>query len=223
MDTSSPTKQIRIDEATSSIDSAQEDERTQLPLETVIPTKEEPAEARARGKQGRQPFEEPFKYLAPDHAELDEIYAFYEISARFPRDRYMVRNVTGEPNKAIYYTARAAKDILTENEGKSVKFVHAGVKMFVRQDVHRLHTCKWRVQMEGLPILAPWLSEKRVVRLYRRQTLRRLLVESFPRFGYDGWMQMGEMGERIRDIEPGCCILRVEPTDDPDGFRSVRP
>ncbi len=131
----------------------------------------------------------------------------------------MVRNVTGEPSKAVYYTASAARDLLVENESKSVKVVHAGVKMFVRQNVGRLNTCKWRIQMEGLSILEPWLGEKRAVRLRHRDTLRRLLVEMFPKFDHGGWQGLGEIGETIRDIGPGCCVLRIEPSDGPDGLK----
>ncbi|KAI9761855.1 MAG: hypothetical protein M4579_000795 [Chaenotheca gracillima] len=170
-------------------------------------------------KKGGQPFEEPFKYLAEDHEELQEIYKFYQLSDRFPRDRFMVRNATGEPVKTIYYTATLARDILKENEGKGIKFVHCGVKMFVAQDVQRNPTCKWRIQTEGMPLLESWVGEDRVVRLYRRETLRRILIEMFPKVGGDGWCQLGEIGERVRDIEPGCCVLRIETSDAEDGFK----
>ena len=172
-------------------------------------------------KRGKQQFEEPFKYLAADHAELDSIWAFYDISPKFPRDRFLVRNATGEPNKAIYYTAGLARDILTENEGKSVKFVHSGVKMFVSQDVQRLNTCRWRIQMEGVSIIEPWLGDKRTVKLCRRDTLKKLLVEMFPKISHESWKELGEIGERVRDIDPGCCVLRIEASDDPNGFRYV--
>ncbi|KAI9786560.1 MAG: hypothetical protein M1816_007884 [Peltula sp. TS41687] len=172
----------------------------------------------ATASNKKQPFVESFNYLPADHAELDAIYSFYDITPQFPRDRFMVRNATGEPSKAIYYTSGLARDILTENEGKGIKFVHSGVKMFVKQDTQKAETCKWRVQMEGLPILGPWIGERRVVRLYKQATLKRLLVEMFPKLGNDSWRELGEIGERVRDIEMGCCILKVETSDAPDGF-----
>lgn len=170
-------------------------------------------------KKTRQPFEEPFKYLPMDHDELNIIYDFYDISPEFPRDRFMVRNLTGEPAKAIYYTAGFARDILTDNEGKGLKFVHCGVKMFVKQDIQKHGICKWRIQTEGLSILEPWVGEKRVVRLHKQETLKKLLVEMFPKVSDYGWRELGEIGERVRDIELGCCVLRIEPSDAPDGFR----
>jgi len=62
-----------------------------------------PNQLRRRGADGV--YEEPFKYLPLGHEIIGNIEAFYKISSRFPSDRYMVRNATGEPAKAIYYTS----------------------------------------------------------------------------------------------------------------------
>ena len=172
-------------------------------------------------KKNYQPYEEPFKYLDPDHEELRTIYNFYNLHDRFPRDRFMVRNATGNPVKTIYYTSKLARDILTENEGKGIKFVHCGVKMFVKQDVQKVGVCKWRIQTDGLPVLESWVGEERVVRLKSRKTLKGMLVEMFPKVTGTGWQELGEIGERVRDIEMGCCVLRVEPSNGEDGFRYV--
>ena len=169
--------------------------------------------------KNQQPFEEPFIYLDPDHAELQEIYNFYKLSPRFPRNRFMVRNATGKPVKTIYYTSSLGRDILTTNEGKGIKFVHCGVKMFVKQDVQKEGTCKWRIQNEGLPILESWVGEERVVRLYKHETLHKLLVEMFPMVNNGGWKDLGEIGERVRDIAMGCCVLKIEKSDTEGGFK----
>ncbi|KAL8637446.1 MAG: hypothetical protein Q9228_005280, partial [Teloschistes exilis] len=111
----------------------------------------------------QQRYEEPFKYLPSNHPELESIYAFYDLSPHFPRDRFMVRNAMGSPAKTIYYTSRLAREILTANEGTGIKFVHCGVKFFVKQDVQKEDTCRWRIQTEGLPIVEAWVGEERVV------------------------------------------------------------
>jgi multisite-specific tRNA:(cytosine-C5)-methyltransferase len=180
------------------------------PLETPYKTK----------RKNGQPFEEPFKYLDPDMEELEIIWKFYNISPRFPRDRFMVRNVAGTATKNIYYTTELAKSILQENEGKGMKFVHSGVKMFVKQDVPSPEICAWRIQTDGLAILEAWVGPERIVKLTKKETLRKLLIEMFPRFHGDDWKNLGEIGEQVRDIGMGCCVLRVEPTDE-DGFRYV--
>lgn len=192
--------------------------------ETIIPASNEPLKQTAedyKGKRnsGQQPFEEPFKYLAPDHPELQLIYDFYKLSPHFPRDRFMVRNATGNPVRSIYYTSALARDVLTTNEGTGLKFVHCGVKMFVKQDVQKEDTCRWRIQTDGLPVVEAWVGEERVVRLWKKSTLKGLLVEMFPKVTGHGWKELGEIGDRVRDIELGCCVLRVEKGTGEDAFR----
>lgn len=190
--------------------------------ESVIKS-EEPLGNLSMNKKPNQSFEEPYKYLAPDHPELLKIYDFYQISSDFPRDRFMVRNAMGEPVKAIYYTSTLVRDILKLNEGKGMKFVQSGVKMFMKQDTQGQDICRWRIQSEGLPILEPWVGENRIVRLYKRPTLHRLLIEMFPKLSQDSWTNLGEIGERVNSIGMGCCVLRVEPSDTEDGFELVFP
>ncbi|CDM34780.1 hypothetical protein DTO013E5_3306 [Penicillium roqueforti] len=162
--------------------------------------------------------EEPFKYLDPNHEELVPIYEFYKLSDRFPRDRFMVRNAEGLPTRTVYYTSALGRDILTCNEGHGMKFVHCGVKMFVKQDAQRENVCRWRVQTDGLKIIEPWLGPERSVVLTKRETLRRLLVEMFPKVTDDGWKSLGEIGEQVKDIPMGCSILRVQANVGEDGL-----
>lgn len=162
-------------------------------------------------------FEEPFKYLPVDHAAINGIKDFYKLSDRFPSDRYMVRNATGEPAKAIYYTSELLRDILVQNEGRGIKFVHGGVKMFMKQDSPSAEVCRWRIQSEGMPIIEGYVGPERVIRLTNKDTFHKLLKEMFPRFSNDEWVKLGEIGEAARDISMGCCVLRVEPDgSDPD-------
>ncbi|KAG4430162.1 hypothetical protein IFR05_014356 [Cadophora sp. M221] len=177
-----------------------------------------PAARPVRNRSGQQ-FEEPFKYITWDHPEVKSIEGFYKLSPRFPRDRFMVRNAEGEPAKTIYYTSALIRDILTENEGKGIKFIHGGVKMFMKQDVQAEGVCKWRIQSEGMPILEGYVGEERVVRLYKKETLRSLLIEMFPKISDGAWKNLGEIGEHVKNIGMGCCVLRIEPSDDEDGFQ----
>ncbi|KAJ5082316.1 tRNA (C5-cytosine) methyltransferase NCL1 [Penicillium argentinense] len=175
-----------------------------------------PLEQPVKKKGGHQ--EDPYKYLDPNHEELQPIYNFYELSERFPRDRWMVRNAEGLPTRTVYYTSALARDILQSNEGSGMKFVHCGVKMFVKQDAQRDNVCRWRIQTDGLPIIEPWLGPSRSVTLTKRETLRKLLVEMFPKVNDDGWKSLGEIGEQVKDIPMGCSILHVEPTGQEDGL-----
>ncbi|KAG6005584.1 hypothetical protein E4U21_007843 [Claviceps maximensis] len=173
----------------------------------------QPAAASKAKKSG--PPEEPFKYLDPSHPVITDIKKFYNLSPRFPDNRYMVRNELGEPAKAIYYTTSLIRDILTENEGRGVRFVHGGVRMYMKQDAPSADVCRWRIQSEGLPIVQGYVGDSRVVRLRKKETLRRLLIEMFPRISADDWTRFDEIGPRVRDIPMGCCVLRIDPETNP--------
>ncbi|KAI0509263.1 S-adenosyl-L-methionine-dependent methyltransferase [Xylaria bambusicola] len=164
-----------------------------------------------RVKRMESTYEEPFKYLPADHEVVQNIRNFYKLSARFPSDRFMVRNAVGEPAKAIYYSSQLVREILVENEGRGVRFIHGGLKMFMKQDAPSAEVCRWRIQSEGLPIIAGYMGPERIVRLTNKDTLHMLLKEMFPKFIDDGWKKLNEIGERTRDIGMGCCLLSIEP------------
>jgi len=209
--------QSQLDEASAKRKREDEEAQSQQEHKRV---KSEDAQSRQENKKknNRQPFEEPFKYVDQSISELQGIRTFYDLSPQFPMDRFMVRNVEGTATKNMYYTTALAKEVLQENEGKGMKFVHSGVKMFVKQDAPSPDTCPWRIQTDGLRILETWVGAKRIVKLRRKETLRKLLVEMFPRFHDDDWANLGELGDQMRDLGMGCCVLVVEPSEDEGGF-----
>ncbi|TPX06966.1 uncharacterized protein E0L32_011111 [Thyridium curvatum] len=164
-------------------------------------------------KKPEGPYEEPFKYISPEHPVVQDVVKFYSLSSRFPRDRFMVRNALGEPAKAIYYTSALARDVLTANEGKGVKFIHGGVKMFMKQDSPSAEVCRWRIQSEGMPILQGYVGANRVVHLHKKETLRKLLIEMFPKIDEAEKEGLGEIYDRVKEIGMGCCVLRIEPEE----------
>ncbi|PLB48375.1 S-adenosyl-L-methionine-dependent methyltransferase [Aspergillus steynii IBT 23096] len=189
---------------------------TPAPQETADPAKSEPKAQPPQKRKPGQPIEEPYKYLDPAHEEVESIFKFYQVSERFPRDRFMVRNAQAFPSRTIYYTSGLARDILTANEGHGMKITHCGVKMFVKQDAQRQEVCRWRIQTDGLRILEPTLGPDRAVTLHQKTTMRKLLVEMFPKVDDNGWKDLGEIGERVRDISMGCSILYIEPDGSED-------
>ena len=180
---------------------------------------EHDAGANRRDRRSGQNSEEPFKFLDPENDVLKEIWSFYGLEQRFPRDRFVVRNHTGIPAKKIYFTSALSKEILTENEGKGIKFVHAGVTMFVRQDAPAPNICRWRIQSDGIQQIEAFVRDERVVRLHSKKTLWKLLVEMFPKVAGQGWKDLGEVGEWARDAPMGCYILRIEKGEGEDAFR----
>ena len=216
---------VPLDLAPADSKSEVRDAAKEAPFEKSVPSDLPPPR---RGRRNEQPNEESFKYLAPDHPELEGIYRFYELHPAFPRSRFLVRNPAGDPVKGIYYSNQLAKDVLESNQGKGMKFVHAGVKMFMKQDSQGQDICRWRIQTEGLPIFEGWVGDGRVVRLTKRKTLRKLLVEMFPKIGgpegQEGWRELGEVGEQAVGMGMGCCVLRCEAShggEDADGLEEI--
>ena len=172
-------------------------------------------------KKNHTPAEEPFNYLPPDNAVLSTIRSFYDLHRHFPNNRFLVRNAAGDPAKTIYYTAALTREILVANESRGIKFVQSGVKMFVRQDVQQKDICAWRIQSEGLPIIAPWVGAHRTLELHDPETLRELLREMFPRVVGEGAKDWGAFGTRLREAEMGCYVLKTESRIDKEGDEDV--
>lgn len=155
-------------------------------------------------KLPRDANEEPFKFLDPHHATLDECWKFYGIDDSFPRDSLLVRNASGEPVRTIYFVAAMSKPVLELNPG--LRVVHAGIKLFVQQKNE--DTCKWRVQSEGVELLYPFVGPNRVVHAQRLETLKTLCEEAFPKF--NGLEEIDtRLKEDVLKITEGCCFLIV--------------
>ncbi|EPS38481.1 hypothetical protein H072_7778 [Dactylellina haptotyla CBS 200.50] len=221
-DPGSPTKRQKLD---STVDTpvTEKDDDNDAPAPLDIPSAnqntkvekeaEEEQEVKVSTKKPRGNFnEEPFKFLPASHQVLDIIKKFYVLSPYFPLDNFLVRNAEGIPVRTIYFTSTLARQILTENEGRGVRFVHCGVKMFNRQEVQDPEACQWRIQNEGLGLVESWVGEKRVVHLKQKETLRWLMKELFPRVE-----DCGEIRERVESVGAGCCVLRVDLAEDEAG------
>lgn len=110
-------------------------------------------------KMPRDANEEPFKFLEPENAAIQQCFDFYGIDSKFPRDTFLVRNATGEALATIYHVAPVIKQILQLND-KKFKFIYTGVKMFISQKVE---ACPWRVSNDGLVSLKRFLPESRQI------------------------------------------------------------
>jgi multisite-specific tRNA:(cytosine-C5)-methyltransferase len=215
--TSTPPKRKHEDDE--DVDEIESSAKRVKPDPTIQQPRKQPSNPNKKNRN--QPFEEPFKYLDSSIPELNQIRTFYSLSPLFPLTRFMVRNPDGKPTKNIYYTSELAKEILQENEGKGLKFVHAGVKMFVKQDAPKPDVCPWRIQTDGLRLLETWVGPDRIVTLKKKETLRRLLIEMFPRFNGEEGKALGEVGDQVRDMGMGCCVLIVEPTETDEASTST--
>ncbi|KAL6712177.1 tRNA (cytosine-5-)-methyltransferase ncl1 [Coniothyrium glycines] len=183
-----------------------------------------PKDARLKPENQSQN-KEYFEYIKSDDSTIASIMAFFGISERFPRDRFMVKNKEGLSLNKIYYTSEFAKTIISQNKDRGMKFIHCGVVMFVAhkiKDKDYTHA-PWRLQNEGIRILEPWAS-KRIVNCTSKDTLHQLIREMFPKLPREGEHGLGEVGDQLQQMDIGCCFVRVE-KDDEQGipFRMVLP
>lgn len=200
-------------------------QRTEITLEKDVSSSAYPQKAEARRVRRGDGVAnvEAFKYLPVDHPELISILKFYRLDPSFPRDRFMVRNPAGDPVKGIYYSSQLVKDILTTNaEGKGMKFIHGGIKMFMKQHTQGRDICPWRIQYEGLPIIERMVGEERKIHIYKKDTLKRFLTEQSIHVGHGthtdgvGQRPLEEISARLSSLEGGGCILYVMPSESAD-------
>lgn len=149
-------------------------------------------------------YEEPFKFLSPEHPEVQTCIKFYGLKPEFNLDTLVVRNAEAEPSRTIYYVAPCLKPILENNE-KKLKLIHAGIKLFNSQKNDG--ECKWRIQIEGLGMIAPYAT-KRIIRTSTMETLKNLCLETFIRFDEIKKVDP-ELHDQLVAVPEGCCIWHL--------------
>lgn len=188
---------------------------TETPAEVndeIVPPASKRAKLDKPPKEPRLPrdvpaFEEPFKFVAPDHPVLQSCSAFYGLKPDFKLDSLIVRNAEAEPVRTIYYVSPSMKPVLEHNDQK-LKVIHAGIKLFNAQKNDG--DCKWRVQSEGISMLRPFAT-KRVVKTSNMDALKQLCLETFIRF--DKIKELDEeLHAQLIEASEGCCFWELNGT-----------
>ncbi|KAJ9113207.1 hypothetical protein QFC22_006046 [Naganishia vaughanmartiniae] len=110
--------------------------------------------------------EDPFFYVQPNDPELVSCIEYFGLSSDFPRDRCFVRNGTGTANRNLYMSNDIVKNLIHSNEYHSIRLLSAGIRVFVRQDTQNRNTdlhCKWRIPLEGLPSILPYMDQTKIL------------------------------------------------------------
>lgn len=186
--------------------------------EKALKTEGDNEEIKKKEKLPRDANEEPFIFLSPDHPTLKEIWDFYGVDEKFSRNSLLVRNITGEPVRTIYYVSPEVRPILENNENK-LKFIHSGIKMFAQQKNDG--NCKWRVQNEGLHLLYPYADPKRVVKMGSLDSLKEMCITTFPKIA-DLKDVDPLLYSQVEPLDEGCTFLEV-PFADVEGEKVIYP
>lgn len=178
----------------------------------IVPPASKRAKFEKPPKESRLPrdvpaFEEPFKFVAPDHPILRSCSEFYGVKPDFKLDSLIVRNAEAEPVRTIYYVSPSMKPVLEHNDQK-LKVIHAGIKLFNAQKNDG--DCKWRVQSEGISMLRPFAT-KRVIKTSNMNALKQLCLETFIRFDQIKALDE-ELHAQLIATSEGCCFWDLNGT-----------
>ncbi|RUS17287.1 hypothetical protein BC937DRAFT_90165 [Endogone sp. FLAS-F59071] len=150
--------------------------------------------------------EEPFIFLDHDNDDIKQFSDFYGLSSTFPVTNFLVRSEKSR-SKTIYFVSDPVKAVLQAADAARLRVVNTGVKAFVRQDHAALKgACPFRVSSEILPMLAPFLSDRRSVNISLSE-LRTLVMVAFPKVEEF----TGETYNKVNRMESGCCVFYFDP------------
>ncbi|CCG83525.1 Putative tRNA [Taphrina deformans PYCC 5710] len=164
--------------------------------------------------------DEYFKFLAPDHPEVQEIARFYGLPEDFDLSCFLSRNISGDPVRSLYYTSPLVKKILEKNESR-IKFVHAGVKIFHKQNVENLQDgtpecedmCKWRVAQDGVDIIKDFVGTDKIIDC-NFEELTIFMQHEFPRATLFPARE-GSVADQLKGKKYGCYLLRCDLSKEP--------
>ncbi|KAH3901815.1 tRNA (cytosine-C5-)-methyltransferase SCDLUD_001597 [Saccharomycodes ludwigii] len=157
-------------------------------------------------KLPRDANEEPFIFIPSVHPELEKCWKFYGVDDKFDKNNCLVRNATGDPTRVVYTVSKSLKNIIESNEDR-MKFIYAGVKLFVaqRSDIE----CPWRVQSESIPIMKHHMNSARVVEC-TEDALKVLLTHAFPTF--DDFKDES-LVSKLKELKTGCIFVSIKRND----------
>ncbi|KAI9596681.1 S-adenosyl-L-methionine-dependent methyltransferase [Syncephalis fuscata] len=155
--------------------------------------------------------EGPFKLLSANNTSIAEICEFYGLSNEFPRDQILVRSDVEENNKTLFLVSGTVKKILQAADIARLKLVHTGIRVFIRNEGSNERAFRYRLQADGLGVVAPLLSPTRVVNAHL-DDLRALVLHQNPLLDD----LTPETNKSLDELQPGCCVLRFDPSPYPE-------
>lgn len=110
--------------------------------------------------------------------------------------------------RSIYLTSDLTRSLLLSNAYTRMRLISCGVKLFTRQDNSKdgTYRCKWRLNSEGLEVVKPYLSERRIVKA-GEDTLKQVMQVVSVRYED---IKDEAVRKRMMEMEPGSAILKIE-------------
>ncbi|KDN43663.1 S-adenosyl-L-methionine-dependent methyltransferase [Tilletiaria anomala UBC 951] len=164
--------------------------------------------------------EDAYSYVDLSHRETLAIQAAYSLPTSFIRN-LLVRNLTGEVQRMVYYTNPVIRAILTQGpEFKNarhkyrvpvkLRLIFSGNKIFARQGPtageERATLEKWRIVREATDIMKGYMPPQRIVKATLKE-LMHMLQLNYPKLGD---IEMEQLKERLSSADTGSYILEVD-------------
>nr|AIC33808.1 Sun [Puccinia cf. psidii AE-2014] len=162
--------------------------------------------------------EDPYTYLKPDNDELKQCLEYFDVDPSFPVDNLLVRNAEGVPNRTIYLTSSAVREVIENNTHSRLRLICCGLKIFGRQDCPaakekngdkqlRTQSHKWRIISDGVEYFRPFMGSKRLVTC-DIEVLRQLMTvdEEYPLFED---LKDVNFRAQVEKLEAGSCVAEV--------------
>ncbi|CAG8725087.1 25180_t:CDS:2, partial [Dentiscutata erythropus] len=187
-------------------------ESNKCPKVEKLETKIEPDDDDNQMGSQKQACEEPFIFLDPDDAVISQIREYYGLSHEFPTDQLLVRSVN-ERNKILYFVSEPVKRVLQAPDCHRLRVVNSGIKVFTRQEANEPIKCEFRFNAEGIIMIYPYISKKRVVN-FKLEDLKILLSEPTPLL--DRFDE--KIKKKLKELDMGCIIAYVDPCEERDAI-----
>ncbi|KAJ1658433.1 tRNA (cytosine-5-)-methyltransferase ncl1 [Dispira simplex] len=149
--------------------------------------------------------EEPYIFVDQTDEDLDSIWKFFDLSAVFPRDQFLVRSEESK-QRTLYMVSADIKAVMSIPKNERLRIVNTGIRCFSRNDVEGT-SCTYRIHSEALPLVYPFMGEKRKVQLSTAD-LKLLLND----VGHVNFTKLSEdLQSKVIPMELGC-VVGVMPT-----------
>ena len=170
----------------------------------VDPTAEQQEPVRKRVRKDQFDPSKPaiYEFVTWETEEVRLIRDYFGLDpAKFPIEQLMARTESVK-RQTLFVVSRSLSLCLRANQDRHLKLIHAGVRIFARNEARGEPTCPYRLSQEGLPVAYPHLSRKRIVEVPMSDLLQ-LLREENPLF--DSFTPATT--EYCRSADNGSCVV----------------
>lgn len=185
---------------------------------TTVPAAVQPLSKKA---SSYMPREEPFTFVPIDNPDIQAIASFFDIQPSFPLANFLVRSASTTKPRTLYFVSDVPKAIVSHNDATRLRFVQTGIRTFVRNESVKTENselaCSYRLQMDGMQVIAPHLGEARMIN-GTIEDLKLILENDYITFD----RLRKDFASQLESKAIGCCILKIPPSTTSTGVNLLK-